>query len=183
MKSSARRAVLALMLVPVLAIAAALPAFADRASPRTVLEDQPSWTSHAPVVGDVPAAEPQHLVVVLNLRDVAGAETLASAVSDPASPQYRRFISSADWRSRFAPTNATVSQVTGWLTSQGFSIGSIPANHRYIPFSGTTAQVETAFGTDSGAAGAEVGWPSLVKSFRVVANAASACAVVPENGM
>jgi len=147
MKSSARRAVLALMLVPVLAIAAALPAFADPASPRTVLEDQPSWTSQAPVVGDVPAAEPQHLVAVLNLRDEAGAEALASAVSDPASPLYRRFISSADWRSRFAPTNATVSQVTGWLTSQGFSIGSIPANRRYIPFSGTTAQAEAAFAT------------------------------------
>ena len=135
------------MLVPVLAIAAALPVFADPAPPRTVLQDQPSWTSQAPVVGDVPATQPQRLVVVLNLRDVAGAEALASAVSDPASPQYRQYVSSADWRSRFAPTDATVAQVTDWLTSQGFSVGSIPANHRYIPFSGTTAQVQDAFAT------------------------------------
>src|SRR5664279_3234793 len=147
MKASARRVVLASMLVPVLAIAAALPAFADPAPPRTVLQDQPSWTSQAPVVGDVPAAQPQRMVVVLKLPDESGAEALASAVSDPASPQYRQYVSSADWRSRFAPADATVAQVTDWLTSQGFSIGSIPANHRYIPFSGTTAQVQDTFAT------------------------------------
>ena len=99
MKSSTARAVLALMFVPVLAIAVPLPAFADPAPPRTVLEDQPSWTSQAPVVGDVPAAQPQRLVVVLNVRDESGAEALASAVSDPASPQYRQYVSGADWRS------------------------------------------------------------------------------------
>ena len=147
MKASARCAILASMVVPVLAITTALPAAADPSQPRTVLQDQPSWTSQAPVAGDVPAAQPQRLVVVLNLRDESGAEALSSAVSDPASPQYRQYLSSADWRSRFAPTDATVAQVTDWLASQGFSIGSIPANHRYIPFSGTTAQVQSAFAT------------------------------------
>ena len=92
MKASARCAILASMVVPVLAITTALPAAADPSQPRTVLQDQPSWTSQAPVVGDVPATQQQRLVVVLNLRDVAGAEALASAVSDPASPQYRQYV-------------------------------------------------------------------------------------------
>ena len=63
---------------------------------------------------------------MLNLRDAAGAEALATAVSDPAGAQYRKYISSSEWRSRFAPTDQTVAQVTGWLTSQGFSIGVDP---------------------------------------------------------
>ena len=41
----------------------------------------------------------------------------------------------------------------------------------------------TAAGTDNGAAGAEIGWSSLLKSFNVVANVSCTCAVVPENGM
>src|SRR6478752_7046514 len=122
MKSSVRRAVLGLVLVPVLTIATALPAFADPTAPRTVVQDQPSWTSSASVQADTP-----------------GAEALATAVSDPAGPQYRKYISSSQWRARFAPTDQTVAQVTGWLTSQGFSIGAIPANHRFIPLTGTAA--------------------------------------------
>jgi subtilase family serine protease len=147
MKSSVRRAVLGLVLVPVLTIATALPADAGPTAPRTVVQDQPSWTSSASVQADTPDAVVENLTGVLNLRDAAGAEALAAAVSDPAGPQYRKYISSADWRSRFAPTDQTVAQVTGWLTSQGFSIGSIPANHRFIPFAGTAAQVRAAFAT------------------------------------
>src|SRR6478609_7180277 len=135
------------MLVPLLIVATVEPALADPASPRTVVDDPPAWTSQAPVVGDVPADQTQNLSVALALRDEAGAEALATAVSDPSNSQYRQFISAQDWRSRFAPTDDTVAQVTTWLTSQGFSIGTVPANHRFIPFTGSTAQVQAAFGT------------------------------------
>ncbi len=147
MRSSVRRAFLGSLLAPVLIAATVEPAFADPSPPRSVVDSPPDWTAQAPVVGDVPADQTQHLSVALNLRDEAGAEALATAVSDPTSAQYRQFVSAADWRARFAPTDDTVAQVTSWLTSQGFSIGSVPANHRYIPFTGTTAQVQAAFGT------------------------------------
>ena len=85
---------------------------------------------------------------VLGLRDASGAEALASAVSDPSSAQYGRYVSAPAWRARFAPTDVQVAMVTGWLKSQGFSIGAIPLNHRFISFSGTSAQAEKAFATD-----------------------------------
>ena len=46
------------------------------------------------------------------------------------------------------PRAADVAAVTAWLRAAGFTVGAIPANHRTISFSGTTAQVEKAFGTD-----------------------------------
>lgn len=144
---SFRRALLAALLVPLVAIATAAPALADPAS-RTVVDEQPAWTAQAPVVDEAPAAAPQNLTVVLKLRDEAGAEALADAVSDPSSAQYRKFVSSADWRTSFAPTDEAVAKVTSWLTSQGFSIGAIPANKRFIPFSGSAQQAEAAFSTD-----------------------------------
>lgn len=146
MAANFRRVVLIAGVSSAMVIAAVQPAMAA-SPPRAVVDDAPAWTAQAPVVGDVPADQTQHLTVALTLRDEAGAEALAAAVADPADAQYGKYVSSADWRARFAPSDDTVSQVTTWLTAQGFSIGAIPANHRYIPFTGTTAQVQAAFGT------------------------------------
>jgi subtilase family serine protease len=117
-------------------------------SPRTVVNSAPSWTAGASKVAETPAAVGQQMSVVLKLRDAAGAEALAAAVSDPTSDQYGKYVSAAAWRARFAPTDATVAAVTSWLKSQGFTIGAIPANHRYISFAGTSGQAEKAFATD-----------------------------------
>ena len=147
MTASVRRAVFGLVLVPVLMIAPCLPTFAH-AAPPTALEEEPSWTSQVPVVGNAPAVDPQHLVV-LTLAE-ARAEALGSAVSDPGSPQHRRYISSAAWRSGFAPTDARVSGMRDGLTSREVSIGSIQANRRNGPFSGTTARWGAAFASERG---------------------------------
>ena len=123
-------------------------AFAKDSPSRTHIENAPAWTAQAPRVGAIPAAQKQQLTAVLGLRDAAAAEALATAVSDPSSAQYGHYVTAAAWRSRFAPTEADVAQVTSWLRSQGFSIGAIPLNHRFISFSGTSAEAEKAFATD-----------------------------------
>jgi subtilase family serine protease len=126
------------------------PAFAANQPARTRIENAPAWTAQAPRVGTIPAAQQLQLTATLGLRDVAGAEALATSVSDPSSGQYGRYVTATAWRSRFAPTDVDVSQVTSWLKSQGFVIGAIPLNHRFIPFSGTSAQAQRAFATDLG---------------------------------
>ncbi|WP_395727481.1 protease pro-enzyme activation domain-containing protein [Nakamurella sp.] len=147
MRATFRRVGLISCVTSALVVAAVQPAFGAPPPPTAVVDSAPEWTAQAPVVGDVPADQTQHLTVALNLRDEAGAETLAAAVADPANAQYGKYISATDWRARFAPGDDTVNQVTSWLSSQGFAIGDIPANHRYIPFTGSTAQVQAAFGT------------------------------------
>ncbi len=67
--------------------------------------------------------------VQLRLRDQAGADTLALSVSTPGSPEYRRYLSAEEFRDRFSPTEATVAKVSAWLTSQGLTVTSVPANH------------------------------------------------------
>ena len=83
--------------------------------------------------------------VQLRLRDQAGADALALSVSTPGSPDYRRYLSADEFRARFSPTDATVAQVAAWLTSQGLTVTSVPANHFYVAAEGTAAQVEAAF--------------------------------------
>ncbi len=133
-----------------LALGLVLPSAAQaRTSPsgRRVVETTPGWTAHARRIGAVAGSTQQHLAAVLNLRDEAGAEALATAVSTPGSAQYGRYVTAAQWRDRFAPTTADVAAVVSWLTSSGFTIGSIPANHRYIEFSGSAAAAQAALDT------------------------------------
>lgn len=129
-----------------LAVGTAGMAAAGSSGGRQVLQNAPSWTHSTARAGAPAAATRLHMSVVLGLKDAAGAEALATAVSDPANAAYGKYLSSAQWRSRFAPTDATAKTVSDWLTSQGFSVTGSPANHRFISFDGTAAQANAAFG-------------------------------------
>jgi subtilase family serine protease len=114
---------------------------------RHVLGHKPAWTSHAHHVGKVAGSTQQQLTFVLNLRDEGGAESLAAAVSDPSSAQYGQYLSAAQWRAQFAPTDAQVTQLSSWLRSSGFHVTGTPANHRYITVTAAAATTEQALQT------------------------------------
>ncbi|TWE07274.1 protease pro-enzyme activation domain-containing protein, partial [Rudaeicoccus suwonensis] len=116
-------------------------------SGRDVVNATPTWTSHALKRGAVAAGQQHTFSIVLNMRNEAGAEALANAVSDPSSPSYGKYVTAAKWRSEFAPTNQQVSQVSGWLRSQGIKVLSTPANHRYLQVMATTSEINSAFHT------------------------------------
>lgn len=145
-----RQVVLGTTAAVAVALAAPVTPSAADTPDRVVLQEAPGWTAQAAKVGAVPAGRQLQMTAVLGLRDAAGAESLAAAVSDPAGAQYGSYLTAEDWRSRFAPTSQDVAKVTGWLSSQGLQVVSVPANHRYIAFSGTTEQAERAFGTQLG---------------------------------
>ncbi|MDX6199591.1 MAG: hypothetical protein QOJ79_2742 [Actinomycetota bacterium] len=84
--------------------------------------------------------------LVLPWRDRAGALALVHAVSDPASPHYRDYISAAAFRARFAPTAADVAVVSDWVRSVGLEVGTVPANRMYVPARGPAALVTGTLG-------------------------------------
>ena len=131
-----------------LALALAAPGLAHAEGARSTVEQAPAWTTHTAALNRTPASARHTFRAVLALRDAAGAEALAAAVSDPASPDYGRYLTAAQWRARFAPTRSTVDAVTRWLRSNGLTVTDVPDNHRYVTFSGTTTQVDHAFETD-----------------------------------
>jgi subtilase family serine protease len=75
-------------------------------------------------------------------------EALIAAQQDPKSPQYHQFLTPAQYGARFGASDATVAAVSRWLTANGFSVEALPANRSELHFSGTKAQVETAFHTE-----------------------------------
>ena len=111
---------------------------------------QPSWAAPGRLTGAVPAAHTVNARVWLAPRHAAQLDRLARAVSNPASSHYRKFISRAQYVSRFAPTAAQVSAVTRWLTSSGLSITAAGPDHHYLAVRGSAASVGTAFATRLG---------------------------------
>ncbi len=97
--------------------------------------------------GAVARSAPVSFELVLKLRDAAGARALVRAVSTPGSASYRHYLTSAQWEARFSPPAAQVSAARTWLSSEGFTVGSVSADRITISAAGTAAQVEKAFGT------------------------------------
>lgn len=119
---------------------------AGAASATTVLNGTTSPAAvSTPTTGAVPAASPVDFEVSLAPR--AGAAAFAQSVSTPGSAGYRHFLTAAQWEARFSPTAAQVGQVTSWLHQQGFTVGTVTADRMTVHASGSSAQVEQAFGT------------------------------------
>jgi len=66
---------------------------------------------------------------------------------DPASPNYHRWITPAEFGARFGISDDDLSDVTAWLTRGGFTIDEVAAGRGWINFTGSVGQVERAFKT------------------------------------
>ena len=143
----------ALAAVTVLGSACAITAFgtANAASGKAVLAGSiPAWANSKNLVGTADPAGDVGFRVYLGWNDPAAVASLAAAVSDPTSASYRKFLTPAQFRQQFAPSQAQAGAVQSWLKSQGFSVEYTPQNNHYVSAEGTVAQAEAAFGTTFG---------------------------------
>jgi subtilase family serine protease len=57
-----------------------------------------------------------------------------------ASPNYHMWLTPEQFGEQFGPGAADIQALTGWLTSQGFSVDRVAAGRTVIEFSGTGNQ-------------------------------------------
>ena len=88
--------------------------------------------------------------VYLGWNDSSALEALALSVSNPADANYGRYLTPAQFRQQFAPSQAQVGAVQAWLRSQGFTVEYTPQNNHYVSAEGTVAQAAAAFNTTFG---------------------------------
>jgi len=124
---------------------------AGAASNRTTLHGSaPAWANSKNYAGAADATASIGFRVYLGWNNPSAAEALARAVSDPHSSSYGHYLTPAQFRQQFAPSQAQVGQVQSWLRSQGFTVNYTPGNNHYVSAEGTVAQAATAFGTSFG---------------------------------
>ena len=96
------------------------PVLAAPLSARSTLHGSaPTWANSANFTG---AADPNGGVgfrVYLGWRNGGAAEAFARSVSDPNSSQYRQYVTAAQFRKTFAPSQLQVKAVQSWLKSLG----------------------------------------------------------------
>ena len=115
---------------------------------RTALAgSKPAWATAAHRVGPATGSHKVDFRVYLQNHDASGAAAYARAVSTKGDPRYGKFLTSAQFRARFSPTATDVAEVESWLHGQGFAIGTVPANNKYVEAIGTVSKAANAFDT------------------------------------
>src|SRR5437773_11461683 len=97
--------------------------------PATLPGSIPAWANSNNYRG---AADPSASVafrVYLPWQDADAAVALAQSVSDPDSASYGKYLTPAQFRRQFAPSQARVGAVQSWLRSQGFAVTYTPVNN------------------------------------------------------
>lgn len=138
----------------VLALAVTLGGFAlsaHAASGRSTLHGSaPAWANAKNFVGTANPTDDIGFRVYLGWNNESAVEALAQAVSDPHSSSYGQYLTPAQFRQQFAPSQAQVGAVQSWLRGQGFSVEYTPTNNHYVSAEGTVAQAQAAFGVSFG---------------------------------
>jgi len=102
-------------------------------------------------LGRVSATQVFHRMVMLLQGSAAQKADLAQLLidqQDPASPAYHQWLTPTQFGQRFGPSQNDIATIAGWLTSQGFSVEKPSNGRQFLFFTGTSAQVESAFKTE-----------------------------------
>lgn len=101
--------------------------------------------------GLAPDSLPMSRMLLLLQRSAAKEAALQKLLEEQqtkGSTSYHHWLSPEDFGAQFGPDDQEVGQVTAWLASQGLHVNRISAGKTVIEFSGTAAQVRSAFQTE-----------------------------------
>jgi len=104
----------------------------------------PQHPAGSKVTGPLAGATRLSITITLKPRDPAGLANYASGVATPGSSIYRQYLTVAQFRQRFAPTDSEVSAVAAELRDRGLSAGQVSKNGLAIPVSGSASAVAHA---------------------------------------
>ena len=90
-----------------------------------------------------------HLMLILKRspEQEAALQSYLESVQNPASPDYRKFLSPDEFGQRYGLSDADLAALQTWLQSHGFSIDKVNRGRTAIEFSGTVGQVAQTFHT------------------------------------
>jgi subtilase family serine protease len=75
-------------------------------------------------------------------------DALVKAQQIPGSASYHKWLTPAEYASRFGLSDNDLAKVKRWLEQQGLSVDRVANSRNAISFSGTAGQVESAFQTE-----------------------------------
>lgn len=101
-------------------------------------------------IGRVEANKNLQRMILLLSPSVEAEQALKKLLDDqqnPNSPRYHQWLTAAEFGARFGVADTDVQKVSEWLASNGLTVGQVARSKRWLEFSGTAQQVESAFHT------------------------------------
>ena len=133
----------------ILVLCVCLPAMhSQQTTQKQVLQHhvRPAVTNHSAAFrGELSGETQMQLAVILPLRNQDVLTSLLQRLYDPASPDYRHFLSVAQFTDQFGPTAQDYAAVAAYMQSYGLNVDEAPANRLVVSVSGSVTQINAAF--------------------------------------
>jgi len=101
-------------------------------------------------LGRLPATQTMNLIITLPLRNQDQLDQLLKDLYDPGSPNYRQFLTVAQFTDLFGPTQQDYDAVTNFAKENGLTVTGTSPNRLNVQVSGTVANIESAFHVNMG---------------------------------
>jgi len=129
----------------VVSLIAALAAPAFAAVGQQITHNTPPYVSTAKNLGTAIPSQVIEISLWLQPHNRAQMDRLARELYDRNSPNYRHFLTAAQFASRFAPSAAEAKTVREFLESRGLTIVKTDPRNFFVRARGTVGQMEDAF--------------------------------------
>jgi uncharacterized repeat protein (TIGR01451 family) len=117
-----------------------------QAANKTLHGHVPAAVSQLVPKGQMAATNNLQLAIGLPMHDQAGLNTLIQQISDPASPNYHKYITTEEFTERFGPTKEDYQKAIDFAQSNGLKVTGKHANRMVLEVNGRASDVEHAFG-------------------------------------
>ena len=105
----------------------------------------PAAAAHLTPLGRLEGDREMNLAIGLPLRDKEGLTNLLRGIYDPASPDYRRYLTPAQFAERFGPTEEDYQAVRAFAIANGLKVTATHPNRVLLDVSGPVSNIEKAF--------------------------------------
>lgn len=107
----------------------------------------PSWATPRNDLGVAAAVTSVEGEIYLPLRNEAGAQALALAVSTPGSSSYGKYLTPQQWINTYSPTRRDFNDIVKFVKSAGLTVTATPESRQYVVFRGPASAINLAFNT------------------------------------
>ena len=104
----------------------------------------PAAVKKASALGRLPSTNSLNLAIGLPLRDPAALSSLLQEIYDPASPNYRHYLTPEKFDERFGPTEADYQAVIAFANAHNLAVTGTHPDRMLLDVAGSVAEVESA---------------------------------------
>ncbi len=101
-------------------------------------------------LGAAPASQPMNHIQLVLQRSAAqeGAlDSFMASLQEKSSPNYHKWLTPQQFGILYGPSDNDIAKLTGWLQGEGFTVNNVSNGRTTIDFTGSVAQVQSAFHT------------------------------------